>query len=120
MNINTSAKTETWLWLGQRLSAVVLAVCVVVHIVTMIFAMRGGLSTGEIAGRVGGNVWWLTFYGLFVLSVSVHAPIGIRAVLLESTPISARRIGLLCMIFGLFIIVFGIKAVIGLYQLGPV
>ena len=39
-----SARVETWLWLAQRASAAVLALCVAVHLVTMIAAVRGGLT----------------------------------------------------------------------------
>ena len=110
-------KTETWLWLAQRVSAVVLAGCIVVHLITMIIAMQGGLSTAEIAGRIGGNSGWLVFYGLFIVAVSVHAPIGLRAVLMEATGLGAKRIGLLTSLFGLFILVLGFRTITGLYQL---
>ena len=40
----SSARRETWLWLAQRASALVLALCVVVHLITIIYATRGGLS----------------------------------------------------------------------------
>jgi fumarate reductase subunit C len=78
-----SARRETLLWLAQRGSAAVLALCVVVHLVTVIYAVRGGLSAAEILARTRGSAGWLAFYSLFVLAVSVHAPIGLRAVALE-------------------------------------
>jgi fumarate reductase subunit C len=71
------------LWIAQRVSAAVLAVCVAVHLATIIYAVQGGLTAGEILGRTRGNVGWLAFYSIFVLAVSVHAPIGLRAVCLE-------------------------------------
>jgi fumarate reductase subunit C len=71
------------LWIAQRATAAVLAVCVVVHLATIIYAVQGGLSAGEILGRTRGNVGWLVFYSIFVLAVSVHAPIGLRAIFLE-------------------------------------
>jgi succinate dehydrogenase subunit C len=74
---------ETLLWVMQRASAAVLAVCVVVHLATIIYAVQGGLSAAEILGRTRGNVAWLAFYSLFVLAVSVHAPIGLRTVFIE-------------------------------------
>ena len=79
----TPARRETLLWVAQRASAAVLALCVVVHLVTVIVAVRGGLSAAEILGRTRGSTGWLAFYSLFVLAVSVHAPIGLRAVALE-------------------------------------
>lgn len=78
-----SAKAQTVLWVAQRASAAVLALCVTVHLVTMIYAIRGGLSATEILSRTQGSVGWLAFYSIFVLTVSVHAPIGLRSVLLE-------------------------------------
>jgi fumarate reductase subunit C len=71
------------LWIAQRATAAVLAVCVVVHLATIIYAVQGGLTAAEILGRTRGNVGWLAFYSIFVLAASVHAPIGLRAVFLE-------------------------------------
>lgn len=71
------------LWIAQRASAAVLAVCVVVHLATIIYAVQGGLSAGEILGRTRGNAGWFAFYSVFVLAVSVHAPIGLRTVFIE-------------------------------------
>jgi len=73
-------RTETTLWILQRASAAVLALCVTVHLVTIIYATRGGLSAAEILARTRGNNAWLVFYALFVIAVAVHAPIGLRAV----------------------------------------
>lgn len=78
-----SAKTQARLWLAQRASAAVLAFCVAVHLATLIYAVRGGLSAAEILGRTRGNGAWLAFYCVFVVAVSIHAPIGLRAVLGE-------------------------------------
>lgn len=78
-----SFRGETRLWVAQRASAAVLAVCVVVHLATIIYAVRGGLSGAEILARTRGSTAWFGFYSLFVLAVAVHAPIGLRAVLAE-------------------------------------
>ena len=78
-----SFRTQSLLWAAQRLSAVVLALCVLVHLATMIYAVRGGLTAAEILGRTQGSIAWFTFYSLFVLAIVVHVPIGLRAVLGE-------------------------------------
>jgi fumarate reductase subunit C len=78
-----SVRSETRLWILQRGSAVVLAACVLVHLATIVYAVQGGLTAAEILGRTRGNWAWLGFYSVFVLAVSVHAPIGLRAVLNE-------------------------------------
>jgi fumarate reductase iron-sulfur subunit len=71
------------LWLAQRASAAVLALCVLVHLATIIYATRGGLTGAEILARTQGSADWLAFYSLFVLAVTVHAPLGLRTVLAE-------------------------------------
>ena len=76
-------RAQTFLWVAQRASAAVLALCVTVHLATMIYAIRGGLSAAEILSRTKGNAGWLAFYSVFVLAVALHAPIGLRSVLLE-------------------------------------
>ncbi|HIC66258.1 MAG TPA: hypothetical protein EYO87_09740, partial [Paracoccus sp.] len=76
---------QTRVWLAQRLSAVVLAVAVTVHLVGIIVAVQGGLSAAEIIARVGGSAVMAVFYGVFVIACAVHAPIGLRTVLLEMT-----------------------------------
>ncbi|MGZ9058675.1 MAG: succinate dehydrogenase, partial [Burkholderiaceae bacterium] len=74
---------ETRLWLAQRASAAVLTLCVIVHLITIIYATRGGLSGAEILARTRGNTAWFAFYVLFVLAVAVHVPIGLRAIAAE-------------------------------------
>ena len=78
-----SMRSQTFLWIVQRASAAVLALCVLVHLATIIYAVRGGLTGAEILARTRGSAAWFAFYSLFVLAVTVHAPIGLRAVLGE-------------------------------------
>jgi len=78
-----TSRGETLLWIAQRVSAAVLAVCVAVHLATIVYAVQGGLSGAEILARTRGNHAWLAFYSVFVVAVSVHAPIGLRAIFLE-------------------------------------
>ncbi|MBM3573407.1 MAG: succinate dehydrogenase, partial [Alphaproteobacteria bacterium] len=80
-----AARVGALLWLAQRGSAAVLALCVAVHLATVICAVQGGLSAAEILSRTRGSVGWLAFYVVFVLAVAVHAPIGLRAILREAT-----------------------------------
>ena len=78
-----NARKETLLWVADRASTAVLAVCVLVHLVTIIYAVRSGLSAAEILGRTRGNLAWLVFYAVFVVAVAVHAPLGLRSVLFQ-------------------------------------
>src|SRR6202795_1568139 len=73
-----SARSETMLWIAQRATAALLALCVVMHLATMIVAVRGGLTATEILGRTRGSVGWATFYGLVVPAGGNHAPSRLR------------------------------------------
>ena len=57
----TPARVQSLLWLAQRASAAALAACIVVHLATMIVAVRGGLTAAEILGRTRGSLVWAAF-----------------------------------------------------------
>jgi fumarate reductase subunit C len=78
-----SFRTQALLWILQRGSAAILAACVVVHLATIVYAVQGGLSAAEILARTRGSWGWFAFYALFVLAVTVHVPIGLRAICIE-------------------------------------
>ena len=78
-----TAKAEVWLWIAQRASAAVLALCVLAHLATVIYAVHHGLSGAAILGRTRGNTLGLAFYTLYVLAIAVHAPIGLRTLCQE-------------------------------------
>ena len=105
------------LWYAQRISAMVLGICVAVHLVIIFYAIRGGLSAQEILGRTQGNVLFAFFYEIFVLACFVHAPIGMANILQETFPKSgiAKPVA---SALGLFILVLGSTAVDGLYTGG--
>jgi fumarate reductase subunit C len=110
-----STRAETTLWLAQRASAFVLAVCVVVHLVTIVYAVRGGLSAAEILGRTRGNSGWLAFYSLFVLAVTVHAPIGLRPLLTEWLGWRGRSRDLAVLLFAAALAWMGMRAVLAVF-----
>jgi fumarate reductase subunit C len=86
-----------------------------VHLATVIYAVQGGLSAAEILGRTRGNGAWLAFYALFVLAVSVHAPIGLRAVLTEWLKWRGLARDLLLLAFGLLLAGLGLRAVLAVF-----
>jgi fumarate reductase subunit C len=106
-----SAGTETRLWIAQRASAGVLALCVVVHLIVIIYAMRGGLSAAEILGRTRGNAGWLAFYALFVLAAAVHVPIGLRAICSEWLGWRGRSLSVAVHLLAVALAVLGLRAV---------
>ncbi len=76
----------------QRLTGGILALLLFIHIATVIYAVQGGLSVEEIVNRVRGNLFWITFYGIFALTAVIHAAIGIRKILIEFVPVGRRVI----------------------------
>jgi fumarate reductase subunit C len=104
------------LFLAQRVSAMVLAAAVTVHLATILYAVRGGLTAGEILARTHGNVAFLLFYGLFVVAVAVHAPIGLRNVLREWTSWRGPSLDLAAVLFAVLLLSFGMRAVLGVFS----
>ena len=111
-----NAKAQTLLWVAQRASAALLAFCVLVHLATMIYAVRGGLSAADVLGRTSGNVAWFAFYTLFVLAIAVHVPIGLRAVLIEWAGWRSRGRDVALVCFSLFLVYGGMSAVKGVFR----
>jgi fumarate reductase subunit C len=103
------------LFVIQRASAAVLALAVVVHLATIVYVARGGLTAGEILERTQGNAAYLAFYGVFVVAVAVHAPIGLRNVLREWLGWKGRMCDGALVVFALVLFALGLRAVTALY-----
>ena len=110
-----SAGNDTRLWIAQRASAALLALCVVVHLATIVYAVQGGLSAAEILGRTRGSHGWLAFYVVFVLACAVHVPIGLRAVLAEWFAWRGASRDAALLAFSLAIAALGMRAVVGVF-----
>jgi len=110
-----NARSQTLLWLAQRASAAVLALCVLVHLATLVYAVQGGLSAAEILGRTRGSLAWLAFYTVFVLAVALHVPIGLRAVLNEWAGWRGAGRDWVLGFFGIFLLWAGMRAVLAVY-----
>ncbi|OAE53475.1 succinate dehydrogenase [Achromobacter xylosoxidans] len=102
---------EARLFALQRLTAMVMAPFVLVHVGVVIYAVRGGLTAGEILSRTEGNWLWIVFYGLFVVSVSVHVPIGLRNILIEWLKLGRPAASVVGLAFGAALLVLGMRAV---------
>lgn len=104
------------LFLAQRATAFVLAAAVAIHLGTIVYAVRGGLTAAEILARTHGNVGFALFYGLFVVAVAIHAPIGLRNVVREWTPWRGRALDLALMLFAALLLALGLRAVFAVYS----
>jgi fumarate reductase subunit C len=107
------------LWYAQRISAMVLGLCVAIHLLIIFFAIRGGLSAQEILGRTQGNILFALFYEVFVIACFVHAPIGIANIVQETFPKSGLAKPL-AWILAALIFVLGTTAVVGVFSGGQI
>ena len=103
------------LFAAQRLSAMVLALAVAVHLGTILYASHAGLTAGAILARTHGNIGFALFYGVFVVAVAVHAPIGLRNVLREWTRWRDRSLDLALVLFALALLLLGFRAVFAVF-----
>lgn len=102
---------EKKLFVAQRVSAMILAPLVLIHLGLILVAVNGGLTGAEILGRTQGSFLWAVFYGLFVLVAAIHAPIGLRNIMNEWTSVSSRIVNGFCCGFALFLGGIGFYAV---------
>lgn len=98
------------LWIAQRITAMILAFCVLVHLATIIYAVRGGLSAAEILGRTRGSIAIAGFYAIFVLAAAVHGGIGLRTIAMEWLRLG-RGSNWLAAIVALALVILGLRAV---------
>jgi fumarate reductase subunit C len=103
-------KTEVWLWIAQRASAALLAVCVLIHLFTIIYAIRHGLSGAHILERTRGNAAGLVFYVVYVLAIAVHAPIGLRTLCQEWLSWRSASLNWCMVAIAAALFVFGLRA----------
>jgi fumarate reductase subunit C len=106
----SGARAEVWLWIAQRASAAVLALCVLVHLATIIYAVRHGLTGAAILGRTRGSGVGLAFYTLYVLAIAVHAPIGLRTLCQEWLGWRSASLNWAASAVALALLVFGLRA----------
>ncbi|MBR0680684.1 succinate dehydrogenase [Roseomonas eburnea] len=110
-----AARGQTHLWAVQRVTAMLLGIAVVVHLATILFAVRGGLTAAEILGRTRGNGAWLAFYTVFALAAGLHGAIGLRNIAAETIGLRGRGADLAWLAIGLVTAGFGIRAAYGLF-----
>lgn len=99
------------LYMLQRITALLMAPLVLGHLAVMIYAIQGGLSAAEILGRTQGSVAWFMFYGTFVLAVSIHAAIGLRAIAFEWAGLKGPALEAFMWVTGFCLLALGARAV---------
>jgi fumarate reductase subunit C len=109
----TDTTTQVRLWYWGRISSMVLAFCVLVHLAIIIYAVRGGLTGAEVLARTHGSWTFGLFYSVFVLACAVHVPLGLARILRESVGWRDTTINAFAGLFALLLLVMGLRSVYG-------
>jgi fumarate reductase subunit C len=107
----TGVRAAAWRFVLQRASAAVLAVCVVVHLASIVYATRSGLSAEAIVARMHANPAWPAFYAIFVVAVAIHAPLGLRAIADEWLSLRGLVLDVVLALFALVLLGGGLYAI---------
>jgi len=106
------ARAEVFLWAAQRVTAVFLAFFVLVHLATIVYAVRGGLGAAEILARTHSSLAIPLFYALFVLAASIHGAIGLRNIAAEWLGWRGASANAVVSLIGLVLLALGLRAVL--------
>jgi len=99
----------SWVWIGQVVSGVLLIVIVLLHLYFQHFATQGLLDAGQVVAHVSSPLIF-TLEVLFVIVVTYHALLGIRAVIfdLSLSEATRRNISVGLTILGVATVVYGV------------
>ncbi|MFT5113754.1 MAG: fumarate reductase subunit C [Parasphingorhabdus sp.] len=100
------------LYLAQRISAIIMAPLVLLHLAVIIIAIQNGLDAAEILSRTQGSLLWGGLYGLFVLCVAIHGAIGLRVIVFELFTPAKLMLDVFTVLIALFLLILGGRAVL--------
>jgi fumarate reductase subunit C len=69
------------------------------------------LTAEALLARTHASLVWPAFYGVFVVAVAVHAPLGLRVILDEWSGLRGRGVDALLVLFALALLASGLRAV---------
>ncbi len=98
----------------QRLTAALLVPLILGHVGFIGYAVIGGLDATDVATVTQDSIGWALYYGLFVVTVSIHAPIGLRNVVRTWTPWRGVVLDYAMIAIALALLVTGARAVAGI------
>ena len=102
---------ERNLYLIQRITAVLLLPMILVHLVLILYAVRDGLTAAEILSRTRGSAVWAAYYIGFVAAVALHAPIGLRSIMIEWSNLRPKEANFVAILIGLIFLSLGLRSV---------
>jgi fumarate reductase subunit C len=96
-----------------------LALFVLLHLVVMVYAVRGGLSAAEILSRTRGSWAFAAFYAGFVLACALHVPLGLANIAREWWGLGEAAARWLARGFALLLLGLGLRAVVAVFLGAP-
>ena len=102
---------EMRLYLLQRLTAVLMLPMVIGHLATIMYATRSELTAASILERTQSSPWLVGFYTGFVVLVAIHAPLGLRKIMVEWVRFSQRLANILSLLLFLGFLGLGLRGV---------
>ena len=86
------------------------------HLATIIYAVRHGLTGTAILERTRGNAAGLAFYVLYVSAIAVHAPIGLRTLCQEWLGWRSASLNWFVALIALALFAFGVRAGLAVFS----
>ncbi len=99
-----------WVWIVQALSGVALILLLGLHMIANHFVVEGGLMTFDDVVAYLSNPIIFVWETVFLIVVTLHAALGVRAVLLDLGPSArgVRVINWVLAVLGTLAVVYGI------------
>lgn len=110
MELSTSPNRAALAWLAQAVTGILLILLLVLHLVANHFVVSGGLQTYQDVVNYLSNPLVLILEITFLLVVTSHALLGVRAILIDRGPTRAAtaRMNTWLWIIGLVAVIYGV------------
>jgi succinate dehydrogenase / fumarate reductase membrane anchor subunit len=124
MNQSIAARSA-FFWLFQRVTGLFLAVFLFIHVKVLHwdfdFTTQGLLDFSFVIGRLQGNIGWLIFYFLFIISALFHGLNGLWAIILDFRPSRSVQLVWLTVLWavGILTAYYSITTLSAFYKGGP-
>jgi succinate dehydrogenase / fumarate reductase membrane anchor subunit len=106
----TRERASSWSWILQAFTGVMLVVLLGLHMVVQHFVVAGGLRNYQQVAQYISNPFLFLLEIAFLIIVTWHAMLGVRAVILDLglKPATERKVTAILSIVGIVVVAYGI------------
>ena len=106
----TRERASSWSWILQALTGALLIVLLGMHIVVQHFVVEGGLRDYQQVVAYLSNPFVFLLEVAFLITVTWHALLGVRAIILDLglTPATERKLSTTLTVIGVMAVAYGI------------